>query len=235
MTMMLAQNAGRGGPPAFVFFLVGGVIVFVIVSVILANAHEKKRRASTRSTLESRRFLITERGVRDAFALLPIDKLASRPDKIVWSAAGEVGGHPVTLVEHLYHTGGGKNRQTHRHSVVSFTLPTRWPTLAVMHEHFFHKIGEMFGAKDLKLDDERFNKKFRVQGDDEDFAVLLLSPEVQAVMMVWDRAQSLHVKDERLCLVFAAHFGGEDWEKAIEAARHFRDLLPRELDEWTAA
>jgi hypothetical protein len=117
---------------------------------------------------------------------------------------------------------------------VSFALPTRWPRLTVTHEHFFHKIGELFGAKDLKLDDEAFNKKFRVHASDEDFAVLFLTPDVQAVMMGWQRVESLFVKDERLCLVYAAHLGAEDWGKAIEAAKAFRELLPTELDEWTA-
>ena len=101
-------------------------------------------------------------------------------------------------------------------------------------ENFFHKIGELFGSKDLKVDDEGFNKRFRVTGASEDFALLFLTPEIQAQMLGWDRHITLAVGSGRLCVVRGTHPNAEQWQALIDAAVALRLALPAELDAWVA-
>jgi len=58
-----------------------------------------------------------------------------------------------------------------------------WPLLLLTSESLLSRIGEKLGLKaDFKVEDEAFNKRWKVECPDEGFALAILSPEVQEVL-----------------------------------------------------
>jgi hypothetical protein len=237
----LAQSSSRnksGAPPMIMFFVIGAVIVTVIVLTAVAKRNERKRIETLTAALASRGLNPTtpdgSQPTPPAVALAPLPKLVSRPERTTWTAEGSIDGVDLIVLEHHYTTGSGKSRQTHNHAVVSFPVPPTWPKLDAYPENFFHKIGELFGSKDIKVDDEAFNKRFRVTGPNEDFVLLLLSPEVQTQMLAWDKQLTLAVGSGRLCVVRGSHPSAEQWQTLIDTALALRLALPPELDGWVS-
>lgn len=218
------------------FALLGGFAAAVIVITIVASNAEKKRRAGLSELWRELGLTASEdgQGVRTSLhvAMAPLDKLVSRLSQTVWVAEGDVDGVGVTLLEHQYTTGSGKSKQTHQHAVVSMAVPAAWPKLDVYAEHLFHKIGDLFGAKDIQLDDAAFNAKYRVKSDSEDFAVLFLSPEAQREMMGWERGTTLTVKDGRMLVYRPKHLSADGWKGLLAAAIALRKAVPAELEAW---
>lgn len=236
---LLAQSSARntkGSPPIFIFYMIGGVVVLVILATILAKRADAKRRVSVRAALENRGLTHHDQGppVRAPYELVlaPIQALASRASKTLWSAGGVIDGVEFIALEHHYSTGAGKNRQVHNHSVVSIPVPETWPKLDVYAENLFHKIGEFFGSKDLKVDDEAFNKRFRVKGPSEDFVLLFLTPEIQRLMLNWPKGTTLALGNGRLCVSRSAHLDAAHWPALIDEAVALRNALPKELEAW---
>jgi hypothetical protein len=233
---LLAQTTrnNSGSPPPYIFFIIGGFILLVILASVFAKRADLKRRAAARAALENRGLIFHELGEPTALpyvlALAPIAALATRPEKTRWSASGELSGVPVMAIEHQYSTGSGKNRQVHNHSVVSIPVPETWPKLDIYAENLFHRIGELFGSKDLKVEDEAFNKRFRVKGVSEDFALLFLTPEIQRLMLQWTKGTTLAIANGRLCISRNSHLSGEQWPTLLDEAVTLRSALPSELD-----
>lgn len=240
-TFLLAQSSTRnrsGTPPTIMFIVLGVLIVIVVALIVIAKRHERLRLEAITAALASRGLHLTKpdslRPTAPAVALAPLPKLVSRPERTRWSAEGTLDGLDLVALEHHYTTGGGKSRQTHNHAVVSFPVPTSWPQLDASPEHFFHKIGELFGSKDIKVDDDAFNKRYRVTGGSEDFALLFLAPEIQALMLAWDKHLTLAVGNGRLCVVRNTHPTAEQWLALLDAAVALRLAVPPELDAWVS-
>lgn len=233
MSILLAANGNPGKPLAFVAAVVVAILAGVITLVIITAKKERLRRAAIAKALGERGLQVAQ-GLGDREVLGPIEPLASRLDKSVWSASGTIQGLELVAVEHTYTTGAGKSRQTHNHSVVSFALPVAWPALSVTAENFLHRIGELFGMHDIRLEDEAFNKRFRVKCDDENFAILLLNPEVQGLMMAWEKRLSLAIKGNRLCVMVTRHLDETAWIAFLDSSVAFRMAIAPELDAWTA-
>lgn len=228
---------GKGNlPPWAGGVILGGVLAGIVLLIVLSVHFEKKRRAAIKAALGAAGFVgegkVEELRTPPAEALGPIERLATRAEKTTWGVEGEAEGVAMVLLEHQYSTGSGKSRTTHNHSVASMAVPAGWPRLDVYAEHLFHKIGEMFGSHDFRVEDEAFNKRWRVTGESEDFAVLFLTPEVQAMLMGWDRSTFIAVKGGRLCVYRSGHLNAEGWTAMVGRAAALRKLLPAELDAW---
>lgn len=237
--MALAVRSRTNADPKVTFIILGVVVVAIVLGIVVSSHYEKKRKAAVKATLDPMGFtgdgVIGGLTVAPAAALAPIEKLAGRPEKTTWGVEGSCEGVKMVLMEHEYTTGAGKNRQTHRHSVASVGVARGWPGLELYAENFFHKIGEMFGSHDFKVEDEEFNSRWRVKGDSEDFALLFLTPEVQAMLKTWDKQTSIAVKAGRLCVYRSGHLKAEKWAELIRRAAALRKALPPELDAWSRA
>lgn len=136
---------------------------------------------------------------------------------------------PVQLLEHKYVVSTGKHTSVHYHLVASTASLERWPKLSVTPENFLHRIAEFFGAKDLKVEDEKFNRAWRVKSDDENFALLVLHPDVQAWFLKMPGGVWIEIGNGAACVV-ASMWGTE--ETVLRGARLLADfwsMLPPEL------
>ncbi len=168
---------------------VGVVVGFIALAVTigaLTSLAAKKRRAKIALLLDARGYSTAPEPKDPAHAVAfaasgMFQSLKRGATGVRWSAYREAPG--VTLLEHYYTTGGGKNTQHHYHTIAAVPCPPAWPSLSIEPAGLLGKIAELFGSRDIKVEDEAFNKRFRVKGDSEDFALLVLPPQVQRWFM----------------------------------------------------
>jgi carbonic anhydrase len=86
---------------------------------------------------------------------------------LLTSPAGEP---RAVLFEYTYTTGSGKSQATHRQTVFYATgTDLRVPSFSLRPEHFFHRIGAVFGMQDINLEQRpEFSRMYVLRGEDED-------------------------------------------------------------------
>jgi hypothetical protein len=176
------------------FLIVCATIGVFVAIMALAAYNGKKHRERIAAFFQERggeAWAKPEAGVQlRAFAAIGnYEELRSGPAGVRWAAClpGD-----TWVLEHMYTTGSGKSRQTHINTIASVPAPEHWPRLLVRRQHFLDNIVDSVknlvpsaGAlsKDMTLDNADFNKTFRVQASDENFALVFLTPEVQEWML----------------------------------------------------
>jgi hypothetical protein len=181
--------------PTLLLKIDAGLVVFlcaiaVLIGVLLALmvAADRRRRRALFDALRLRGFTVTEKPDRDQrealfLNFLAVPDLRNGGSGLRWTASGRVGGRPVQIMEHSYTVHHGKNTQTIVNTCIAAVGGVSWPLLTLAGENLFDRIGEKLGMRaDLKLEDDHFNKRWRIRCDDEGFALAMLTPEVQSVI-----------------------------------------------------
>jgi len=98
---------------------------------------------------------------------------------IAGAMTGRVADFDVRLFDFQYVTGGGKNRRVHRQTVAAFRVPAgNVPRFECRPEGFFHKIGKMFGYRDIEFPDHpAFSKFYLLRAEDENSVRRLFNHE----------------------------------------------------------
>jgi hypothetical protein len=95
---------------------------------------------------------------------------------------GAVGETSVIVMDFRYTVGSGKHQHTHAQTVI--LLPTggeHLPAFTLYPENFFHRIGEVFGFKDIDFAEHRaFSRRYRLKGPNEVAIRRAFNPEVRA-------------------------------------------------------
>lgn len=217
--------------------IVGGIIAGVAALGLVVYLVERRRK---RVIADSLRALGLESSFdnptlpsSEAFNQIgPLTRLTRGAAGVNWHAQGQIGDRPVTLVEHRYSVGSGKNRRTVYHTIAATPCPPSWPTLSVTGEHFFHRVAEFFGSHDIKVEDQEFNSRWRVKSDREDFAVLVLTPEVQRFLSGLTDGTWLEIGRGAICLVRRSQLNGEKACRLVQTTTALAGLLPPELEAW---
>lgn len=138
----------------------------------------------------------------------------------------------VTLIEHSYTSGSGKNQSTVRHAIAAVPAPATWPELRVVPEGIFRKLAELMGQKDVQLENQAFNERWRVKTTDEDFAVVLLSPEMQGWLAEWPREYRVMIGGGAIAIVSSGQLTPTRLPVMIRLVNEVADLIPPELELW---
>lgn len=82
---------------------------------------------------------------------------------------GEAHGRELYVFDYKYTTGSGKNSSTHRQTVAAYLAgKDDLPQFELRPEHFFHKIGSLFGYQDIDFGtNPGFSKSYLLRGKDE--------------------------------------------------------------------
>lgn len=169
----------------FVFLLLLVVVVFLVAF----GVRQSQLRAARTEGL-------TQIAQRHGWQISPDDdSYASRWSGEPFTKGGKVrnvvtGDHqsrPFTAFEYWYTTssynGTTNTTVTHTFTVWALQLPGDVPEMSVGPEGLFGgKVAEAFGFGRIDTDDAGFNDAFKVKSDDEQFAQVVLSPEVITVM-----------------------------------------------------
>lgn len=223
-----------GPPDVLIVVIVVGVILSLVAVAIVS---EKRRRHAILEAFAAAGFTHTPKPTDDekaeAFSMLgTMRALRTGPSGVQWIARGDSSGLSVTLVEHVYTTGSGKNRTTHYHAIAAAPCPRSWPRVEISEEHLFDKIAQMFGRGDFNVESEEFNKRFKVKTESDDFALLLLNPEVQAWCLALPRRTAVSIGDGAICVVRKARLSAKEVSEFAGAPAALLGLLPESMEHW---
>lgn len=166
---------------------VGFVAVIAVIAVLMIAA-ERRRIRGVFASLEGRGFAVNPKpGKEEAQRFFePLDGLShlrTGAAGLKWLARGRIARWPAVVLEHSYTIGTGKNRRSVVHTCAALVGDGRWPVLTLTGETLMNRLAERLGGKsDVKLEDEAFNRRWRVNCHDEGFALAMLTPEVQGVL-----------------------------------------------------
>ena len=119
---------------------------------------------------------------------------------------------------------------------IFYVLPApNWPKVRIRARRGLGRLFYRFGRRTgLMLDDERFNAAFRVDSEDDDFAILLLGPQLQAFLLEktnvdWSAGRGA------IKLFYRGGLRRNRVDRSLERLRRFRDLIDDELFTFSAS
>lgn len=144
---------------------------------------------------------------------------------------GALAGRSAIIFEHMYMVYNGSTMMPMHHTVYSTEAPD-WPTLTVKPRSMLSRLAVRLGwTSGFMLEDADFNKRFRVKTKEEDFALMLLTPQMQSFLT--DKSGvTWHISPGRLCLVYSGPLRMKRMERSIERVERFWALVPEELESW---
>lgn len=237
VAVTLAQVSRQTQQAVGGFILLGGLAVIIVAALVAAHRANKARRAKLEETLRAMGFTFTgspakidKPALYEPFAHTP--QFSHGAAGIQWAAQGRIAGATVHVAEHMHMQSHGKGAHPVHHTAAAVACPAPWPTLSLTREHWGHALANLLGARDVQLDDEAFNKRWRLKCDQPDFALLFLSPQAQTWLAAAPRNESWHLQAGRLVCV--RHGTVKDDAIAALAARpaELMALVPPELAAW---
>ncbi len=144
---------------------------------------------------------------------------------------GELDGRPLVAFESSYVVSTGQTTMVIAHTVYAAGAPD-WPATHVTPRNFFARILMKLGrTRGLALENPDFNLRFKVKTDNEDFAIALLSPEMQAFLLEKTGAR-WRIGRGRVCLIYSGTLKAARIEASLDRMRRFWALVPPELEAW---
>jgi hypothetical protein len=120
--------------------------------------------------------------------------------------SGTHNGVPMRMFDYWYYDQtsdgrGGRSRTYHRFTCGLATIPAACPRLRVGHEDFFTRLGDHLGLRDVELEYDDFNRRFRVKCDDQKFAFSILDGKMMQWLLGADSFDSVEVDGPWVLLV----------------------------------
>ncbi len=217
-----------------VIALVLGVLGIIAFIVMLArNAAEQRQQELDRAMREHGLNTLEKEAFTERLAWIEgLSRLngGTRNVKMAWR--GDWSGHPVECVHHRYVVSTGQTTSVVQHRLVATPVPANWPYLQLGEENIFTRIGSALGGEDIQVEDEAFNKRWRIRTEDEAFAIVLLVPELQHLLRDAPRGQQWFISNGRLVLLERGEFKPEATQRLLDLLVEFRRGIPEELESW---
>lgn len=220
-----------------------GFFAFVGLFIAYAITSEKKRQAKL---LEA----VSELGLHVMHSPAHLDRAAAENafgrlglmralrkggSGVRFAASGAAQGRELTLVEHGYTSGSGDSKTTIRHAIAATPCPVAWPELRLTSESRLRKLAEWAGAKDIEVEDPAFNARWKVRCTDPEFAVVLLTPEVQRELAAWPRHLWIEIGHGAVTVAARGYLTADRARELAAVITGLTALIPRELEVWTSA
>ncbi len=152
--------------------IVVGVLALIGTIVVVALKIEKKRSEALQAAAERMKFTFARKGDPDLLDRLKGLHLFSQghSKKITNVLVGKACTLDVAVFEYAYTTGGGQHSQRWRQTVILFESDDMdLPEFTLRPENVFHKIGQVFGYKDIDFDSHpEFSKRYLLRGENEE-------------------------------------------------------------------
>ena len=152
--------------------IVVGVLALIGTIVVVALKAEKKRSEALQAAAEQMKFTFSRKGDPNLLDRLKGFHLFSQghSKKIANVLVGKAGALDVAVFDYAYTTGGGKHSQHWRQTVIFFERDDMsLPKFTLRPENIFHKIGQVFGYKDIDFDSHpEFSKRYLLRGENEE-------------------------------------------------------------------
>jgi hypothetical protein len=144
---------------------------------------------------------------------------------------GSLDGRPIEVFQSSYMVSTGQAMVQVSHTIYAVQAPA-WPATQIAARNWFGRLVRKFGRPTgLELDNPEFNRRFRFKTDDEDFAIALLSPEMQGFMLS-KTSVKWRIASGRLCMLYNGTLKPDRMEASLQRLRQFWSLVPPELESW---
>jgi hypothetical protein len=180
------------------------VLVFVVVAVVAGAGYAfqvKARQARVRAVAA------LAQSIGFAFSNADVDHVVGMPfslfskgdgRRVELVISGTHNGVPLRIFDYWYYDQsssgrGGRTRTYHRFTCAVATIPAACPRLRLGHEDFLTRLGDHLGLRDVELEYDDFNKRFRVKCDDQKFAFSLLDGNMMQWLIGADSFDSFEV------------------------------------------
>lgn len=238
---MVAQASNNPGAKS-IALVVGVIVVSVLIGAAVWIADRRRRRGIERALTAAGFDVDFQPGETDKQAFfasmhLALDHLKTGGGGVRWVATRRSRSRSdeserVWVFEHSYTVGSGKNRRTIVNTIAALPCAALWPKCAVLEEHLGDKIMGMLGKRSLDLEDGAFNKRWKIVTGSEDFAVLLLNPEVQRWLMDLPKRSWLRIGGGVLCVGIAGPLIAEKVVLLSKCPESVAGLIAPELAAW---
>ncbi len=195
--------------------------------------HRGKAGKTVSHELEAQRLEFTYRGKGDKEFRARFSFLAAVPRgaSIRHVYEGSLDGRPIEVFQSSYMVSTGQSMVQISHAIYAVQAPD-WPATQIAARNWFGRLVRKLGApRGLELDDPEFNRRFRLKTDDEDFAIALLSPEMQAFMLS-KTSVKWRITPGRLCMIYNGTLKAGRMEASLHRLQRFWGLVPAELEAW---
>lgn len=222
-------------------WLVSGIVVssaaFAIGVVLYSVRKQRELDAAVKAACEAlglkhEKFAV---GKGDAPAFAPyasVTPLNHGHKGLQWIARGILRQRPVELFQHSYTVSTGKSSHHVFHTCSAVDCPPHWPEVRLAPEGVLHRLGEKLGFRDIKIEDDAFNARWRVTSADPDFAQLLLGPEVQRFLLDAPKIEQWGVFSGKLVCLHSGKVEPDKLAALAPRAAELFELIPRELANW---
>jgi hypothetical protein len=235
--ILFAQRRGAWGfgpQQTILAALIAGlaVVVVVMVLVIRAARRNQPQRAEKPEQIALRLGLSYEKKADKGFHLAfgPLPGIP-RSGSVQHIFTGTLDGRSVTAFQHFYMITTGQATIPIYH-VVCITEAPPWPPVKVAPRNAIGRLLYRAGVRrGLLLEDEKFNAAMKVKAADEDFALLLLGPEMQQFIPA-HRPITWQINPGYLALISGGQMKFDLLEQRLEILRAFWRLIPEELEAW---
>ena len=168
-------------PSYFPIIIIGGVLSLIGITFFLVYLYEKKRSEAIRDIAMRIGFSFTKKVEKSFLMSLPefVTFKKGHSRKVSNLMKGSKNGVSWSIFDYRYTVGGGKNSHTYNQTVAFASLNINLPNFSLTKENFFHKIGNIFGYKDIDFDNfPDFSKNYFLKGEDEQSIRSIFTPEL---------------------------------------------------------
>ncbi len=204
------------------------VVAVIIISAVYGFISQQRRRAELFAWCRQRNYQFDPSdfdGLDGAFPQCPCFNVG-HSRRAFNRCMGMVDAREFQAFDYVYVTGSGKNRHTHRLSVV--TIRSRFPLLPLLirPETLGDKFSKILGMQDIEFESAEFNRRFIVQAADRKWAYDILHQ--RAMQFLLNHAGGHHIQFDLLHVVVwgEGQFAPQQFENAGAIACGLLDLVP---------
>ena len=164
------MTAAAAATPLLPFVIMGAVVATMGAVLYGSWAYEKKRTAALADACLRFGFNFQPQIPAEQASTFGTFHLFNRGHRRKgWNLmTGKAGGAAVAMFDYRYTTGGGKNSHTWTQTVAVFPEAGGLPAFLLAPEHWWDKLGEILGQKDIDFEaSPDFSKHYLLKGPDE--------------------------------------------------------------------
>ncbi len=211
------------------------IVAVVLVVIVIAVQQDRRRRRLLRAWARAWGFNLVEGswlgGSREGWehdypSIKLLDRGHGRHSAL--HLEGEVDGRPVRCLDYRYTTGGGKNRRTHRYSVIVLELGQPVIPLRIRPEHVFDRVGEFLGIDDIDFESSEFSRRYHVSSSDRKWAYDVIHQETMDYLLELD-GLTIEFGLAEVAVYRSGALTGERCQEGLKAARRMCELVPSDV------
>lgn len=214
-----------------------GVLLLVVGILQACRANDRKIRAELADICTEVGLLYHKLGKGDdkqeIFApFAHLKQLRTAEKGLTWIAHDPTNTNPLILLRHQYIVSTGQAMIQIVHTLASSPCPTAWPELALTPRNLGHRIAAFLGVRGVRMENEAFNRAWSVKTHNEDFAALVLTPEMQAWLLDAPRWVRFHISKGLVTCLAVKASKPEQLREQIALHQSFVEHIPPELQAW---